>query len=132
MPVVDGRSSSERTRVLIIAGDPMVAALVGLLLDPDQFDPAFARTQERPEDAIARVRAPLVLVLDCDVDVARSDIFFARLARTRSAIVLFGTPTHREDVAALAEIRGVPWIRLPTDRDALTEAIESAVASAMS
>jgi hypothetical protein len=110
--------------VLIIAGDPMVAALVGLLLDPDQFDP--------PEDAIARVRAPLVLVLDCDVDVARSDIFFARLARTRSAIVLFGTPTHREDVAALAEIRGVPWIRLPTDRDALTEAIESAVASAMS
>ena len=32
----------------------------------------------------------------------------------------------------LAEIRGVPWIRLPTDRDALTEAIESAVASAMS
>ena len=110
----------------------MVAALVGLLLDPDQFDPTFPLARERPEDAIARVRPPLVLVLDCDLDAARSDLFFARTAKTRSAIVVFGTPTHRQDVAEVAQARGIPWVRLPTNRDALTNAIEAAIAHAMS
>ena len=71
-------------------------------------------------------------MLDCDLDAVRSDLFFARTSKTRSAIVLFGTPTHREDVADIAGARDIPWVRLPTNRDALTSAIETAIAGAMS
>ena len=132
MPYVDGRSSTERTRVLIIAGDAMVAALVGLLLDPDQFDPAFPLPRERPEDALSRVRPPLVLVLDCDLDAARSDLFFARTARTRATVVLFGPPGSRASVLQLARARGIPWVDLPTNRAALTDAIQDAISHAVS
>ena len=85
----------------------------------------------RPDDALARVQAPLVLLLDCDLDAAQSDLFFARTTKPRSAVVLFGTPTNRHDVVGLAHRRSVPWVRLPTSRTALTEAIEAAIASAM-
>ena len=33
----------------------MVAALVGLLLDPERYDPMFPGALERPEDALARI-----------------------------------------------------------------------------
>ena len=118
--------------MLIIATDAMVAALVGLLLDPDRFDPLFPLSQERPEDALARVRAPLVLVLDCDLDAARSDLFFARTTRTRATVVLFGPPGSRENVGQLARARGLPFVHLPTNRAALTDAIQTAISNAVS
>ena len=128
----DVRSSSGTTRVLIIASDPMVAALVGLLLDPDRYDPMFPRARERPEDALVRIRPPLVLVLDCDLDAARSDLFYARTTKTRATVVLFGPPGSRANVVELARVRGVPWVHLPTDRATLTEAIQTAIVHAMS
>jgi hypothetical protein len=131
VPHVDGRSSTGRTRVLIIATDAMVAALVGLLLDPDQFDPMFPLPRERPEDALARIRPPLVLMLDCDLDVARSDLFFARTDKTRATVVLFGPPGSHENVVELAQLRGVPWVHLPTNRAALTDAIQDAISHAV-
>lgn len=131
MPHVEGHSSTGRTRVLIIATDPMVAALVGLLLDPDEYDPAFPRSTERPADALARVRPPLVLLLDCDVGVAQSDLFFARSAKTRAAVVLFGPPGRREIVAEMAQARGIPCVHLPTSRAALSQTIEAAISSAV-
>ena len=131
MPHVDGHSSTGKTRVLVIATDPMVAALVGLLLDPDEYDPTFPLSAERPEDALTRVRPPLVLLLDCDLDAAHSDLFFARSAKTRAAVVLFGPPGRRENVMEMARTRGIPWVHLPTSRAALTEAIEAALASAI-
>jgi len=128
----DGRSSSGNTRVLIVATDPMVAALVGLLLDPDRYDPLFPHAEERPEDALARVRPPLVLALDCDLDAAHSDLFYARTAKTRATVVLFGPPGSRDTVVELAQLQGVPYVYLPTDRAALTEAIQTAIVHAMS
>ena len=109
----------------------MVAALVGLLLDPTRFDPLFPRASERPEDALARVRPPLVLVLDCDIDAARSDLFYARTVKTRATVVLFGPPGSRENVVELAQRHGVPCVHLPTNREALTEAIQTAIIQAM-
>jgi hypothetical protein len=109
----------------------MVAALVGLLLDPDQFDPTFPLPRERPEDALSRIRPPLVLVLDCDLDVARSDLFFARTTKTRATVVLFGPPGSRENVIELARVRSVPWVHLPTNRVGLTDAIQDAISQAV-
>ena len=106
----------------------MVAALVGLLLDPDRYDPMFPPPHERPEQAIARIRPPLVLVLDCDLDVAGSDLFFARMTKTRAAVLLFGAPGGRANVTELARLR----VHLPTDRASLTDAIQAAISRAMS
>jgi len=110
----------------------MVAALVGLLLDPDRYDPMFPGADERPEEALARIRPPLVLVLDCDLDVAGSDLFFARSMKTRATVVLFGAPGGRANVTELARQRGVPCVHLPTDRTLLTDAIQTAISHAMS
>lgn len=118
--------------MLIIATDAMVAALVGLLLDPDEFDPTFPLPRERPENALPRVRAPLVLVLDCDTDVARSDLFFARASKHRATVVLFGAPGSRENLVELARLRATPWVHLPTNRAALTAAIEQAISNGLS
>jgi DNA-binding NtrC family response regulator len=131
VPHVDGSSSTGRTRVLIIATDAMVAALIGLLLDPDQFDPTFPLPRERAEDALTRVRPPLVLILDCDMDVASSDLFFARTTKNRATVVLFGSPGTREDVVELARRRGTACVHLPTNRAALTDAIQDAISHAV-
>ena len=109
----------------------MVAALVGLLLDPDEYDPTFPLSTERPEDALARARPPLVLLLDCNLDVAHSDLFFARSAKTRATIVLFGPPGSRENVDGMSRTRDIPCVHLPTSRAALTEAVEAAISSAI-
>jgi hypothetical protein len=46
--------------------------------------------------------------------------------------VLFGAPGRRETVSELARLRGVPCVHLPTDRASLTDAIQAAIAHAMS
>ena len=132
MPNIEGRQRRVRTRVLILAGDPMVAALVGLLLDPESYDPVFPLPSERPEDALGRVRPPLVLVVDCGLEAARSDLFYARTVKTRAAVVLFGAPGPVEpDAASIAAARGFPFVRLPTDRATLTRALESGINTAV-
>ena len=126
-------SSNSRTRVLVIATDPVVGALLGMLLDPAHYEPTFPQHGERPEDALARVRPPLVILLDGAQEAARSDLFLARAQRSRAALVLFAPPgdtAATEATRASARTRGVPWVALPIDRAALTRALTEALARA--
>jgi hypothetical protein len=128
-------SVPNRIRVLILAREPIIAALLGLLVESERFEPIFAQADERPEDAVARVRPPLILMLDCTLDAARSDIFFAKAARVRARIVLVEPPRVFDDAGAMpagsiadveqiARARGVPWLDLRADHATITRCLE--------
>ena len=46
--------------------------------------------------------------------------------------MLFGPPGSRESVLELARARGISWVDLPTNRAALTDAIQDAISHAVS
>ena len=117
----------ERIRVLIVAGDPMVAALLGMLLDPNRHEPVYPQPGERLEDALGRLRAPIAILLDGELEPARSDLFLARADRARATLLLFTPPTGGAAVRALAEERGLPCFSLPVDRVALTRILDDAL-----
>lgn len=107
----------------MLAAEPVIAALLALLLELEGREPVFPFPGERPEDALARLRPPLVVLLDGALEAARSDLFFARATRAGAGIVLFSAPHDATPVATLARARGVPHVRLPASRAALTEAM---------
>lgn len=78
-------------KVLIIAHDALLAALVGSLVETARLEPAFAREGEPPDAAIARVRPVLLLLLDAEDDLAESDLFLARAQRADIPVLLFGS-----------------------------------------
>jgi DNA-binding NtrC family response regulator len=112
-----------KTTVLVLARETVIAALIGMLLELEDYEPAFPEPGERPEDAIARVRPPLVVMLDGELDAARSDLFFARAAAARARVVLFSEPVIADAVRAAARHRRVPYVAMPTDREALSHAL---------
>jgi hypothetical protein len=112
-------------KVLVLSPEPLVAALVGMLLELEAYEPAFAAPEESPEDAVTRVRPLAVIMLDGGLDAARSDLFFARVAKRRVPVLLFAEPAAGAEVAALAEARGLPFVVLPTDRATLARVLRS-------
>ena len=112
--------------MLLLSDDAMTLALLGLLVELADFTPAFARHGERPEDALARVRPSLVVLLDDTLDGARSDIFFARAAQRRVGLAIFpGKGSRRELMESIGE-RGIPYFELPTDVANLARVIRTA------
>ena len=116
-----------KQQVLILARESVIAALIGLLLELEQYEPVFAEPDERYDDAIRRVRAPLVVILDGESDEARSDLFHARAAQTGARLVLFSEPVAADEVRAAARLRRVPFFAMPVDRATLGSVLRDAV-----
>ena len=118
---------SPKQQVLILARESVIAALLGLLLELEQYEPVFAEPDERYADAIRRVRAPLVVILDGESDEARSDIFHARAAQSGARVILFGAPGAAEQVRDAARTRRLPFFAMPVDRATLGFVLREAV-----
>ena len=114
-----------RTHVLVLASEPVIAALLALLMELDGFVADFPRDGERPEDAIARLHPPLVICADGALPARASDLFLARAAK-RGQIVLFAAREIAADVRARAEQRGFPFFELPVDRETLARVLAAA------
>jgi DNA-binding NtrC family response regulator len=121
------RPPAAKTPVLILARESVIAALIGMLLELEAYEPVFPEPDERPEDAIRRVRPPLVVVLDGESDEARSDLFFARASQSGARVVLFGEPVAARAVRAAARTRQVPFFAMPVDRATLGNVLAHAV-----
>jgi hypothetical protein len=100
---------------------------VGLLLELDDFEPAFTLPNQSPEEAVRRVRPLLVILVDGSLDAAASDVFHARAKGT--PVILFGTQRTAPNIRALADQRKLQWLVMPVDRASLTRVIQDAVAS---
>ena len=107
---------SQPTQVLILARDSVLAALIGMLLELEEYEPVFAEPGERPEDAIRRLRPPLIVMLDSELDAATSDLFYARAAAAGARVVLFSEPVAAEQLREIARERRLPCVAMPVDR----------------
>ena len=115
--------------VLVFSEQPLVAALLGMLLELLGYQPAFAGAGERPEEALRRVRPVFVVLLDQEMDAAVSDVFFARAAQHKVGLAVFGVHARADRLALLARERGVPWFEVPLDLQAFARAVEMAASS---
>ncbi|HEX6536835.1 MAG TPA: hypothetical protein VF041_19770 [Gemmatimonadaceae bacterium] len=115
--------------VLICAGEPLIAALLGMLAEMAQYDPIFPEPNERPEDALLRVRPPLVVLLEGTLEATRSDLFFAQAAKRRVGIALFGGRGSASVLAPIAVPHGIPWVELPTDPAEFRRVLDAAAES---
>jgi hypothetical protein len=109
----------QTSTVLVLARDAVIAALLGLLLELEDYDAVFPGPDERPEDAIARLRPPLIVLLDGTLDTAESDLFHARAAARGSRVVLFSEPPAAHEVRAIARRRDIAYVSMPVDRSTL-------------
>lgn len=114
-----------KNRVLVLAREPVIAAFLAMLMELDGYSVDFAQPGERAEDAIARLRPPLIICADGALSEVSSDLFLARAAK-RGAVVLFATPELADEVRALAARRGFPFFVLPVDRETLSRVLEAA------
>ena len=117
-----------RPRVLVLASEPVIAAFLAMLLELDGYLVDFARRGESAEDAITRLRPPLIICADGALDEVSSDRFLTEAA-DRAHVVLFAAPEAREEVSALAARHGFPFFELPVDRETLSRVLEEALAS---
>jgi hypothetical protein len=112
-------------KVLIVAPDPVLAALVGSVVELSRLRAAFPRANERPEDALMRVRPLIAVLIDAMSDEAESDIFLARARRKGVHLLLFGGAATASARRAWAEARNVPVYQLPEQVAELEEAIKT-------
>ena len=110
--------------VLILSGEPMSAALLGLLLEAGSYEPVFAHPGETPEAAVKRVRPLFVILLDVAVDVARSDLFYMRAARKGVSVILYGQTADSAVVDELSAKRGLRGFTLPITASELTALLD--------
>jgi len=106
----------------------MAAALLGMMLELEGYEPAFARDGESADAALTRVRPLRVVLVDEGLDAAHSDIFLARAARGQVGVVVFGGQTAAGP-PPWAQARRVPWFRMPVEGAELRRAIEESTAS---
>lgn len=112
--------------VLVLAREPVIAALLGMLIELEGYHPHFPAHGENVDDALARLRPPIILCADCELTDVPTDLFFARVTRARARVVLFGSAAAEARVRELAAERGLPFFLLPTDLDALARALDDA------
>jgi hypothetical protein len=123
------QTKNQPRRALILSDEPLAAALLALLLELESYTPVFAAPDERPEEAVARLRPLLIVLADFAAIEARSDLFLARLARARIGVAFFAAANGGE-LRRWARARGVPWVELPADADTLRRVLSDAAASA--
>ena len=107
----------------------MALALLGLLVELANYTPIFAEEGERPEDALARARPVLVVLIDDTLEAARSDVFFARAAQQRAPIAIFPGRSSRHEIMTRIGERGIPYFEIPTDAADLARVIRTAAST---
>jgi len=121
-------------KVLILSPHVMTAALVGWYVELAKLEPAFAAPGEHPEEALARVKPVLVVLIDSVFEEALSDLLAARAAKRRIGIALFGggSPTADDAARAWAERHHILFFQLPVDLESFGRALDQAARSGQS
>jgi hypothetical protein len=88
--------------VLVLSSDPLLAALLGALLETLGFPPAFAAAGERPRDTLVRLR-PWAVLLDCDHGDACGDSFLGPAAMMGTRVLIFGSEARRRQLDDLSD-----------------------------
>lgn len=122
-------TNTDPRKVLVLCDQPMAAALLGMLLELEGYEPAFPQESEAPDAALERVKPLLVVLVDHVLDVARSDIFLMRAARRQVGVAVFAAEETKEWPPHWAVARRVPSFRMPVDGAELRRAIDESTSS---
>ena len=115
-------------KVLILSPHVMTAALVGWYVELAKLEPAFAAPGEHPEEALARVKPMLVVLIDSEFEEALSDLLAARAAKRGIGIALFGSGSENPDDPGRiwAERHRILSFRLPGDLESFGRVLDQA------
>src|SRR6185503_2008936 len=105
--------------------DPLIAALVGSLVEITRLQAAFPEPDERPEDALTRVRPLAAILVDAVTDEAQSDIFLAKAARRSVPVMMFGSAPTMATRREWAGTRPVAMFVLPDETEELGAALSA-------
>jgi hypothetical protein len=119
-------------KVLILSPHVMTAALVGWYVELTKLEPAFAAPDEHPEEALARVKPVLVVLIDAEFEEAMSDLLATRASKRGIGMALFGSgnPTIDEEARRWAERHQIKFFRLPVDLEAFGRVLDQAARTA--
>ena len=120
--------SGRAAKVLILSPHVMTAALVGWYVELAKLEPAFAAPGEHPEEALARVKPVLVILIDSQFEEALSDLLVARATKRGIGLALFGTGSALADDEGhhWAERHGISFFRLPIDLEEFGRVLDQA------
>jgi len=115
--------------ILILSSDAVAAALLGALIETLGYSVRFARSLERYEDSIRRVRPKVCLVDSADPGMY-SDGFLGRAGMRGVSVIVFGSVEALGRVRALAVEHSFETILVPPDAVTLGTALERALEKA--
>lgn len=121
---------SSQHKVLVVAPDPVLAALVGSIVELSTLVATFPLPNERPEDALARVKPLAAILIDGAADEAQSDLFLARARKKGVQLLVFGGAGTAALRRPWAAARNIPVFTLPDEIPQLDEALRRIVAGA--
>ena len=113
-----------RQNVLIVASDPVLAALLGGLVDAMRFQPVFPGAGEDPDAALARVRPLAVILMEGSSNVAGSELFVVRARRRGARVMLFGHPASIAPLKEWAAELDVDVFALPDELERMQSALD--------
>jgi len=100
-------------KVLILAREEIVAALLGLMVELQGLQPVFLGLSEIAEDVI-RSERPAVVVIDCDHQDC-TDSLLAAVRESGAKPILFSPFRFEREVKRVARKHGVESFTLPAD-----------------
>jgi len=100
-------------KVLILAREEIVAALLGLMVELQALEPVYPGAAEIAEEVIRRER-PLVVVIDCDHQDC-TEALTAAVREVGAKPILFSPFRFDLEVKRVARRHGVESFTLPAD-----------------
>ena len=100
-------------KVIILAREEVVAALLGLMVELQGFQPRFLGRAEPVEDAILQEK-PRAVLIDCDHPDCE-DALLEAIKKVGALPVLFSPFRMQPEVKSVAERHGIRSFTLPTD-----------------
>jgi DNA-binding response OmpR family regulator len=109
-------------KVIILAREEVVAALLGLMVELQGLQPKFLGRTEDVEDAILREK-PRAVVIDCDHPDCRDELL-ETIRKAGALPVLFSPFRMQPEVKSVAERHGIRSFTLPTDAGTFGKVLE--------
>jgi CheY-like chemotaxis protein len=114
-------------KVMVVSPDPVIASLLGALLEVEQHRVVFPKAAEAAHAALDREEPELIL-LDCDHPEFRTETLIGRATTRGTGVVLFSPGRVGDEVRERAEQSGLSWFSLPIDRLSLSRVLAAALA----
>jgi len=110
-------------KVLILACDEVVAALLGLMVEVSGFQPSFAEPGQPTEDAV-KGKALHAVLLDCDHPDFTDDLIGV-IKGSGARAILFSPFRMRSEMTRLATLHETKSFTLPTEPVAFARILSS-------